>query len=279
MLDILRGRGIAATIAVWSDPNVDWSRAALCIIRSTWDYHTRHEEFMAWVDRVATSTMIQNDRALLRWSADKSYLLELQAFGTPAVPTAFVRHGELPKLAEISSAHGWRAVVIKPCRGAAAHEVLLVLDDPAAMARGQAHLDRLLRSGDVLVQPYLGSVVTRGERALVFFEGRYSHAVVKKPFDSVLAVSGARSAVVEATAREIAIATKALAVAPGVPLYARVDLLHGDDDRVFVSEVELVEPALYLRVHDPARIVFADAIERLLQTLYRPKALPTRSRT
>lgn len=264
MLGELRRRGIEARVAVWSDPRVDWAATRLCVLRSTWDYHVLYQQFIAWVDRVTDATEVRNDRRLLRWSADKSYLAELGTVGVPIVPTAVVPHGSFQSLADLKAARGWRSVVIKPSRGAAAHDVLLVHEKAMPLAVGQAHLDRLAKKADVLVQPYLKSVVTYGERALIFFHGRYSHAVLKKPFDTVLVVSDLRSSVVEATAEEIAVAMKAIDAAPNLPLYARVDLLRGNEEEIYVSEVELVEPALYLRVHDPARLRFVDAIEREL---------------
>jgi hypothetical protein len=103
-----------------------------------------------------------------------------------------------------------------------------------------------------------------GERALIFFRGHYSHAVLKKPFDTVLVV-GTRSSLVEAKREELDIAARALAAVPGRPLYARVDLLRDDENRICVNEVELIEPGLYLAVHEPARRHFADAVERELQ--------------
>ncbi len=265
-LDELRGRGVTASVSVWSDPSVDWSATRLCLLRSTWDYHTRYQEFMGWLERVTALTVVRNDPSLVRWSAHKSYLRELKGHGVPIVPTAWLMQGRTHDLAEVASARGWRDVVVKPARGAAASDVLLVRKDGTSREGGQAHVDRLLARHDVLVQPYLASVAEHGERALVFFEGRFSHAVLKKPFDTKLAID-ARSARVDASAVEIAVAQSAIDAAPGRPLYARVDLLRDDDGRTCVNEVELIEPALYLSVHDPARLAFADAVQRELEAI------------
>jgi glutathione synthase/RimK-type ligase-like ATP-grasp enzyme len=134
--------------------------------------------------------------------------------GVRIVPTVWARRGEDFNLV-CCEQHGFRDVVIKPARGAATHDVLLVHRDDDTLAEGQGHLDRLLREHDGLVQPYLDSVMSYGERALVFFENRFSHAVIKKPFDKVLAVGGSASPAAEATLDEIELATKALTMAPG----------------------------------------------------------------
>ncbi len=260
----LRERGLSVSVEIWSDPRADWAASRLCILRSTWDYHSRCHDFLRWVDDAAALTTIRNDPNLLRWNAHKSYLRDLERRGVPVVPTAWLAQGEDARLTEVFERCGRRDVVVKPARGAAAQDVIRVRAEPASLAAGQAHLDRLVQTQDVLVQPYLPAVVTYGERALIFFRGAYSHAVAKAPFDTVLAISYASSPRVEATDDEVEVATKAVAAIPGDWLYARVDLLRDDAGTVLVSELELIEPALYLGVHEPARATFADAIEREL---------------
>jgi glutathione synthase/RimK-type ligase-like ATP-grasp enzyme len=261
----LQRRGLTVSIEAWSNRRAQWGASRLCVLRSTWDYHERCDEFIAWVGHAGSVTVLKNDPEVLRWNAHKSYLLELERRGVPVVPTAWVSRGRPCDLAELASARGWRDVVLKPARGAASHEVTLVHRGAASFAVGQERLGHLAQTQDVLVQPYLRSVVTYGERALIFFEGRYSHAVVKKPFDTVLVVGDAPSSLAQATPAELAVAAKALATVPGHPLYARIDLLRDDENRVCVNEVELIEPGLYLGVHEPARRHFADAVVRELQ--------------
>jgi glutathione synthase/RimK-type ligase-like ATP-grasp enzyme len=264
LLHELRRRGLTASIEIWNDPRADWSSSRMCILRSTWDYHRRYYDFMAWIDRASGATVMKNDLNLLRWNAHKSYLLDLECRGVPIVPTTLIRRGERCSLEDLAAARGWRDIVLKPAMGSAAHNVTLARGNGASFALAQAQLDRLTQSEDVLVQPYLDAVVSYGERALMFFDGRYSHAVVKKPFDSVFAISDEPSSRVEATAPEIDVATRAVEAVPGRPLYARIDLLRDAGGNARVSEVELIEPALYLAVHGPARQIFADAIEREL---------------
>jgi hypothetical protein len=148
------------------------------------------------------------------------------------------------------------------------------MQDAFSRTKGQTHLDRLLQADDVLIQPYLEAVRTYGERALVFFCGRFSHAVVKKPFDTVLAVRDAPSVAVTATRDEIEVASRALASVPGKPLYARIDLLRDDRGMPRVSEVELIEPALYFGASAEAQAVCAEAIERELKVTSKNTADP-----
>ena len=50
LTDAFTARGIDARWVVWDDPDVDWSEG-LVAVRSTWDYETRLEEFLAWEDQ------------------------------------------------------------------------------------------------------------------------------------------------------------------------------------------------------------------------------------
>ncbi|MGB6414842.1 MAG: hypothetical protein WBF19_16000 [Candidatus Cybelea sp.] len=267
LLREMQRRGLDVSVEVWNAPETDWSASALCVLRSTWDYHVRYGEFVSWIDRASALTRLQNDPCLLKWNADKSYLRALKERGVPTVPTAWVARGERCSLARLAGMRGWRDLVLKPAKGLAGHGVSLVRRGAKSFAAAQAKLDHLTQTHDMLVQPYLEGVLGYGERALIFIDGRYSHAIVKKPFDTMLAISDAGSALVEATGDEIAIASKALEAVPAPTLYARVDLLRDDDHNVCVSELELIEPALYFGVYEPARVALADAVIRQLAAL------------
>jgi hypothetical protein len=128
----------------------------------------------------------------------------------------------------------------------------------------QAHLDWLLRDHDVMVQPYMTSVEDYGERALMFIDGTYSHAVRKTSFQALLPAGEAGEMPAEATGAEIAVAVKAMQALPALPLYARADLVHDSTGAPLVIEFELIEPTLFLGMHPRAAHRFADAIAALL---------------
>lgn len=164
LLRELKKRGLSVSIGVWSDPRVDWSASRLCVLRSTWDYHQRHRDFMTWIERVSSLTVLRNDPQLLRWNAHKSYLRELERFGVPIVPTEWLPQGDRATLEELRQKRGWPEIVLKPALGAAAHDVTHVRGDAASLAAGATRLNGLLVKTDVLVQPYLKAVVEYGER-------------------------------------------------------------------------------------------------------------------
>lgn len=256
----LERRGVEARWAVWSDPTVDWAAADLVAVRSTWDYERRREEFLGWARAVASRTRLVNPPHVLAWNTDKGYLLELADAGLPVVPTLLAEDElDLPSvLAELEPA------VVKPRVGAGGRGVV-VFDGRSG---GPAGLDESqLTPGPWVVQPLLSSVRTRGETSVFVLGGEAVSQVVKVPAGDEIRVHeeyGGRSRPVPVEEAPAALSRRTVRAAEellGTPLlYARVDLMYDDADRLVVSELELVEPGLYLDVLPGNAERFAEAL-------------------
>ena len=262
-VDALAKRGLLAVPAVWNDPSVDWSRAGICVIRSTWDYHLDHEGFLAWADRVTAVAPLWNPPQIVRWNSNKRYLEEIERRGAPIVPTAWLRAGERVDIGAFMRERGWERAVIKPVVGLATRNVMMVERSAVGLARAQAHAEMLLGEQDVMVQPFLESVERYGERALVFIDGEYSHAARKIAFQPLAVAGEAGETPVVAEPDEIAVAKDVAAMVDGA-LYGRVDLVRDGAGKPIVIEFELVEPSLFLSLHPPAAERFASALARLM---------------
>lgn len=257
----LAAAGAHGEVVVWDDPAVDWRSFDLVVVRSTWDYVPRRAEFLAWADRVAAATRLANAPAVLAWSTDKHYLRNLSAAGVPAVPTAFFEPGDAVVLPPVE-------LVVKPAVGAGSVDA----ERHAGRTTARVHVERLLAAGrSVMVQPYLSEVDRHGETGLVFFGGRYSHAVRKGPIlrpGGTEFVDGGLYAAEDLSAREPSEAERAVADAclDAVPaprsslLYARVDVVPGDDGRPVVLELELAEPSVFVDLAPGAAGRFAAAM-------------------
>jgi O-ureido-D-serine cyclo-ligase len=266
----LESCGARVTIARWDDPKIEWADFQLALLRSTWDYAKRLPEFLDWVHRAALRTQLLNPLAVVRWNTDKHYLAELGRAGVPVVPSTFVEPGDDPARAldAFLEAHPQaQDVVIKPSVGAGSKDAQRHARD--SREEMLAHLGRLLNARrSALMQPYLPDVDARGETALLFFNGEYSHAIRKGPLlKRGAAPAAGLFAVEEITAREPsgaerAIAERALAAIPleGPLLYARVDLIHDDSGAPRVLELELTEPSVFLDHAPGAAERFARAI-------------------
>lgn len=244
----LAQRGITVRAARWDDPATSWRDAAAVIVRSTWDYYRRRDEFLDWTERVATETVLHNTPPVIRWNSHKGYLAELAARGIPVIDTVFAAAGSDTDVVALAAVHEWDDVVIKPAVSAAAYETRLFRATERAAA--QAHLDRLLVQGDAMLQPHLAALGERGELSAMFARGRFTHAVRRR---SALA-SGAtlpKSAAAEAPPAALRLANRvleeasALVPVPEAPLYARVDLAETPPHGFQLLELELIEPSLF----------------------------------
>lgn len=263
--------------AMWTDPSVDWGAADLCVLRSTWDYHRRPDDFARWVEKVSTQTLLVNPADVVIWNAHKFYLRDLQQRGVPVVPSEFVERTSAEELSELLERRGWNEAVLKPAYGASAHGVMHVRRNASELREGNEYLRELLRRGDAIVQPYLESVATHHERALVFIGDRYSHAVTKAPFMHASQRLGDRAGMppgtsgevpVVAEPEEIAVASAALRAAPPGSVYARVDVVRDDDARPCILELELIEPTLYLFAEETAPQRLARALLERIETTF-----------
>ena len=262
LLKIFERRGVSARLVPW-DSAFDWAAMDLVVIRSVWDYFERLDEFLGWTTNVESVTRLVNPTNVIRWNTHKGYLLDLAAADVAIVPTQILPQGTIDVPMELLPEG---ELVVKPAVSVGAIGALRSRsDDP----RAAAHIVELARDGDVLVQPFIPSVLDSGETSLMFAGGRLSHAVRKVPAPGEYRVQDHHGGTIQshrATIDEIAIAEAALAVAPSSTTYARVDLVSTDHGPV-VMELELVEPALFLDADPLAAENFVNAFLSLTEDI------------
>lgn len=253
LLAAFHARRLAVEVVDWDDGQADWSRYTLALLRSTWDYTTRLPEFLAWLGRAASLTRLHNPPEVVRWNVDKHYLGELGRLDLAVVPSRFVEPGQPAPAAlrEFLERHPERELVVKPAVGAGSRDAQRYgRDEGAAII---AHIERLLAAQrSVLLQPYLERVDEQGETALIYFDGRFSHAIRKAALlqrgtEPTRALFAAEKIEPRAPgADELQLAGRVLAALPfRMPLYARVDLIRDADGAPRVLELELTEPSLF----------------------------------
>ncbi len=258
LLGPLAQRGLRPTPVVWSEPAPDPASLDLVVVRSTWDYHHRRNDFLRWAERVGARTRLLNDAATLRWNSDKRYLRELEERGLPVVPTVW--DDEISSATGVLRERGWARAVLKPCVSASGEGAVLLEAD--APARNEEELGRLRARGAVMLQPFLDGAVEPGERSLVFLDGRFSHAVLRAPkFADGSPLRDGAPLAPSATERDTA--GRILAAVQPLPLYARVDLVPVDGTPRLM-ELELIEPLLYLGAQPGSAEQLAEAIARRL---------------
>ncbi len=266
----LAARGLEPRVEVWDDPAVDWGGFALVVLRSTWDYFSRRAALLSWAQRVGTVTALHNPLPVLAWNTDKRYLADLARAGVPVVATTFVAPGAAVELP------GSGDLIVKPAVSAGSNDTARYAAGEGDAAR--AHVARLHAAGRVaMVQPYQHAIDERGETALVYFDGAYSHAAEKGAifaappemvgglFARERILPRAPSAAELAAGERTLVALATLLPADTLPLlYARVDLVPRADGSPAVLELELCEPSVFLDQAPGAAERFAAAIARRL---------------
>lgn len=272
----LEESGIVVDAAVWSDPAVRWCDYDLVVVRSCWDYFHRLDEFLAWVERLESlGVPLHNPPALLRWNLDKRYLRQLAGPGVQLPETIWVEEPAAPELAALLAEAGWAEAVVKPAVSAGGFETWRATAAGAAAA--QARFAALAARGPVMVQRFLPGIVGEGEWSLLFFRGRFSHALVKRAARGefrVQASHGGTAHPAEAPAWLVGRGEQVLAAAAAAvglaepPLYARVDGVLGTAPdgapALVLMELEALEPDLFFRIAPAAAERFALAVSAAL---------------
>ena len=265
--DALQRLGFQVTAAVWNDPAVDWRQFASVVIRAAWDYHLDEARYTAWLRRCEREGVnLQNPPATVLANIDKRYLADFADAGVAIVPIEYVDRGQRQSLRTLLERRNWTRAVVKPAVSASADGTWRT--SLATAAADQMLLDEEVMRRSLLVQPFAEEIVTLGEWSVVFFDGEYSHAVLKKPAAGDFRVQeelGGHGEPRDPSPAIVEQARSVLAHAAGPLLYARVDGIERNGQFVLM-ELEINEPFLYLGSSGGAAKRFADAIVRTTAT-------------
>lgn len=256
LLDALRAAGLDPVVEVWTDPSVDWSAYDAVLLRTVWDYFWLYAEFTEWLAQLDKAGVpVLNSTDQVRWNSDKQYLLELRERGVAIVPSQIAAGA---CLREVVAGLTGQQIVVKPTVGGnALHTVRGVAGSPEFE---QALSD--LPDVVYLVQPFVPEIQSDGEWSLLFFNGEFSHAVVKRPAAGDYRVQESYGGQMTPTDPPTAVlesAQAALAASGPTPTYARVDGVVVND-RFLLMEIELIEPYLFLPQSPDAASKLATAV-------------------
>lgn len=264
--DALRQRGFEVAEIPWSDTTIDWSRWDLVIVRSTWDYHIRPDEFLETLGRIeASGTRLENPRDLIIWNLDKRYLRDLAARDVPIVPSIWGDGGTPETFTALFDALGTREIVVKPVVSANALDTFRLQHpiDPDTLHT----LTQTFAGRPWFAQPFVNSVLDDGEISAFYFGGQLSHAVRKVPKQGDFRVQeehGGDITPLAVTGELRAASDRVIRAITPAPFQARVDLVRLTDGTLAVMELEMIEPSLYFRMSADAPANFARAVEALL---------------
>jgi glutathione synthase/RimK-type ligase-like ATP-grasp enzyme len=274
LINALKKRGIEAQLACWDDPQVDWGKPGLVVVKSASDYAWKRHQFLDWTRKASEKNRLWNPPDVLEWNSDKNYLIEMQEAEVPMPPTILIRKGSTPNLEETLKGRNWGEFVVKPTTSVGSLGLRrFKLGDPEA----ERHCRKITHEGftdsvlgksftfppcDALVQPFVSEIFSVGEASLIFFGGRLSHSVIKRVKQGDFRAHpgfGATVTPYDASRSVVKCAVDALRLSPSVPEYARVDVIPGVDGPLLL-EAELIDPWLFFPLIEGSVERYADHI-------------------
>ncbi len=262
----LEDLGLKVHCTAWDDIQYDWSQTRAVVFRTIWDYFERYEEFSAWLEVVKTKTQLVNSYDLIQWNIDKHYLKDLQNKGVAIVPTEYVDTGSYRSIAEVCLERDWQDVVIKPAIAGGAFHTHKVLE--FERADYEEVFENLVAERDMLIQPFVPTISSRGEASLMVFNGKFTHAILKKPKQGDYRVQDDWGGTVHPyspTQEEITFAEDCFKACNTMPAYGRADILWSKNGDILLGELEIVEPELWIRNAPASARQFAQGVFEALK--------------
>lgn len=254
--DACAAEGIAFDVVYWDEADLADRGYAFALVRTCWDYTQRADEFVRTLEAHERAGLpVFNRSDVVRWNARKTYLRDL---GAAAIETVWLERVTPSAIEAAFETLGSAEIVVKPQVGAGSVATV-------RLKRGAWRESDLAEGppGAAMLQGYLRSIETEGERSLFWFGGRFSHAIRKVPArgDWLANIPGKTRFVSEAPPPDAMQAAEAArAAAPDGLLQVRIDLVLGDDGRWRVIEIEAIEPYLFLDFAPEGARVLAKAL-------------------
>ncbi len=249
----------------WADKDFDWTTTKYAIFRTTWDYFERFDEFLAWLEDTKNKTTFINSAEIINWNIDKHYLQDLERNKINIAPTLFIEKGDTITLQELFKTTHWNEAVIKPAISGAARHTYRV--SPSNYRNYEKIFKELIDKECMLFQEFLNSITEKGEISLIMIDQKFTHAVKKMAKKGDFRVQDDHGGKVERycpSQTEILFAEQCIENSPFSPIYARVDIVYDNKNKISLSELELIEPELWFRNNPESAKLLAEKIEKLL---------------
>ena len=249
----------------WADKDFDWTTTKYAIFRTTWNYFERFDEFLDWLEDTKNKTTFINSAKIINWNIDKHYLQDLERNKINIAPTPFIEKRDAITLQELFKKTNWNEAVIKPAiSGAARHTYRVSLSN---YRNYEGIFQELIYEECMLFQEFLNSITEKGEISLIMIDRKFTHAVKKIAKKGDFRVQDDHGGKVEKyypSQTEILFAEQCIENSPFSPIYARVDIVYDNKNKISLSELELIEPELWFRNNPESAKLLAEKIKKLL---------------
>ena len=263
----LEKRGLRVTRTYWDNPEFNWAETKYVLIRTPWDYFNRYDEFEPWLKNACKVTKFINPIEIIYWNIDKHYMLDLEKAGINIPPTVFIEPGDKRSLKEITAGLTWDELILKPAiSGGAWHTYRL---NRSNLAEHEEVFAELIKDKSMLVQEYQKTILSEGEVSYMVIGGKFTHAILKKGKQDDFRVQESFGGTIHEytpSEEEIEFAQNVVRVSkPGI-IYARVDVMRDNNGKLTLGELEVFEPALWLRKYPPAADLLAQKISDIIES-------------
>jgi glutathione synthase/RimK-type ligase-like ATP-grasp enzyme len=260
LIEPMKSLGWIAEEVSWRNEKINWADYDAVIVRSTWDYQNDPEKFIKVLEKINSVSHLENDLDLMKWNMNKNYLFQLKLKGVTIVDTIWEKSFNSILANDYFSRLDTDEIILKPNVSANADNTFRLTKEK--LKDNLSQLEKVFPSREFMVQPFLKNIINEGEYSLFFFDGKFSHSVLKKPKERDFRVQeehGGNIQPKEVPAEMISIAENIINKLSTIPLYGRVDLVRTSKNEFALMELELIEPSLYLNKDEHSPLRFAKA--------------------
>ncbi|MEW6981378.1 RimK family alpha-L-glutamate ligase [Colwelliaceae bacterium 6471] len=261
--------GWQTQVVSWRQNDVDWDQFDVVVIRTPWDYQDDAPAFLALLEQIeASNAVLENSLDIVRWNIDKAYLKLLEDKGVTIVPTLWQTGLTGDDIEKFFAHFDTQQIVFKPRISANADNTFWLTKDN--YSEKTAELVDIFGDAEFMVQPFMENIISEGEFSCFYFDGEYSHSILKTPKQDDFRVQeehGGQLKTIEPERELTRCAKNALTAIGEMPLYARVDFVRHQDSFALM-EAELIEPSLYFNMDDNAAERFAQAFVKRMQRVH-----------
>lgn len=253
----------------WKNEEVNWNDYSSVIVRSTWDYQNDSEKFLNVLEKINNSSAhLENNLDLMRWNMNKSYLFDLENKGIRIVETIWEKSFNPNTVFQYFDKLKSDEIIIKPNISANADNTFRLTREK--LIEKLPDLEKIFVDREFMVQPFMQNIVDEGEYSLFFFNGEFSHCVLKRPKEKDFRVQeehGGKFKSVVPSQQQKTIGKNIIDKLAVLPLYGRTDLVRTADNDFALMELELIEPSLYFNMDSESPTRFANAFAERFKNL------------
>jgi glutathione synthase/RimK-type ligase-like ATP-grasp enzyme len=269
LLDLFKNNGHEVELEIWDNPNANWKKYDVVIIKSTWDYFVgKIDLFYNWLTYLKVNNIpCLNNPDLIRWNADKHYLLEIEAAGLPIVPSYIIEQNDTFDATLPFEKFNVEEVIIKPCVSGGAMNTLRL--NKQNVEEHVSQINNWLQDQAYIVQPLKSEIISEGEWSFLFFNGKFSHQLLKVAKEGEFRIQHFFGGSITTPMVNEVLLKEAQKYIDGFAknaLYARVDGVWSNG-RFELMELELIEPYMFFFTNELSLTNYYNAFETLSKNI------------